>query len=169
MGIARKILAVSFVVSLLASGCATIVSGTSQSITVDVVNAENASCRGIDKRGRKYHWPQTPTATTVHKGDGPIVLTCEKKGFKKTTHTFDENMTSATLGNVILGGGIGIFVDIASGAAQEYPSKVSVIMEPRDSAPEHVKRKYQELKKEMLQKLEREKEKEEKQISDTDK
>ena len=33
-------------------------------------------------------------------------------------------------GNVLIGGGIGIIVDAASGAAQEYPSEISIWMEP---------------------------------------
>lgn len=151
---------------LLASGCATLVSGTSQSIVVDVINAKGATCTGVDKKGKRYHWPNTPSATTVHKGDGPMVLTCEKKGFKKTTHSFDETLVAATLGNIILGGGIGILVDAASGAAQEYPTKVSVIMEPEDSAPDRVKKQYQELKKELAEKMKKEKEVEKKEISE---
>lgn len=151
----------------LASGCATLVSGTSQSILVDVINAQGATCTGIDKRGRRYYWPNTPSATTVHKGDGPMVLTCEKKGFKKTTHSFDETLVSATLGNIILGGGIGILVDAASGAAQEYPTKVSVLMEPEDSAPGALKKRYQELKKELAEKMKKEKAAEKKEISES--
>ena len=150
---------------LLASGCATLVSGTSQSILVDVINAKGASCSGIDKRGKQYHWVNTPSATTVHKGDGPMVLTCEKNGFKKTTHSFDETLVGATLGNIILGGGIGILVDAVSGAAQEYPSKVSVIMEPEDSAPDAIKKQYQELKKELAEKMKKEKEAEQKEVT----
>ena len=151
---------------LLVSGCATLVSGTSQSIVVDVINAKGATCTGVDKKGKRYHWPNTPSATTVHKGDGPMVLTCEKKGFKKTTHSFDETLVAATLGNIILGGGIGVLVDAASGAAQEYPTKVSVIMEPEDSAPDRVKKQYQELKKELAEKMKKEKEAEKKEISE---
>lgn len=156
----RTLLAVCCLLFL--SGCATLVTGTSQSILIDVINAKGASCTGIDKRGRRYNWPNTPSATTVHKGDGPIVLTCEKKGFKKTTHLFDETLVGATLGNIILGGGIGILIDAASGAAQEYPSKVSVIMEPDDSAPDTLKKRYEELKKELAEKIKKEKEAEEK-------
>ena len=161
-----RILITAFFV-FLASGCATLVSGTSQSVLVDVINAKGATCTGIDKRGRRYYWPNTPSATTVHKGDGPMILTCEKKGFKKTTHSFDETLVSATLGNIILGGGIGILVDAASGAAQEYPTKVSVLMEPEDSAPDALKKKYQELKKELAEKIKKEKEAEKKEISKT--
>ncbi len=66
------------------------------------------------------------------------------------------------MGNIILGGGIGILIDAASGAAQEYPSKVSVIMEPDDSAPDTLKKRYEELKKELAEKIKKEKEAEEK-------
>ena len=94
-----------------------------------------------------------------------MVLTCEKNGFKKTTHSFDETLVGATLGNIILGGGIGILVDAVSGAAQEYPSKVSVIMEPEDSAPDAIKKQYQELKKELAEKMKKEKEAEQKEVT----
>ncbi len=98
-----------------------------------------------------------------------MVLTCEKKGFKKTTHSFDETLVASTLGNIILGGGIGILVDAASGAAQEYPTKVSVIMEPEDSASDSLKKQYQELKKELAEKMKKEKEAEKKEISEAGK
>ena len=96
----------------------------------------------------------------VHKGDGPMVLTCTKKGFKKTLHTFDETFVGATLGNIILGGGIGILIDAASGAAQEYPAHVRVLMEPEDEASKSKKEEYAKLKKEIEEKAKKEKEEE---------
>ena len=99
--------------------CATITSGTSQSILVDVINAPGSICRGTDNKGRQYMWVETPASATVHKGDGPMTLICEKEGFEKTTMTFDEGLTGATFGNILIGGGIGILVDTMSGAAQE--------------------------------------------------
>ncbi len=58
-------------------------------------------------------------------------------------------------------------VDAASGAAQEYPTKVSVLMEPEDSAPDALKKRYQELKKELAEKMKKEKEAEKKEISES--
>lgn len=98
-----------------------------------------------------------------------MALTCEAKGFKKTTNSFDETLVAATLGNIILGGGIGILVDAASGAAQEYPSKVSVLMEPEDSASDDIKKRYQELKKELAEKMKKDKEAEKKEITEAGK
>ena len=109
---------------LLLSGCSTIMTGTTQTIFVDTVNAPGASCKGIDNKGREYYWMNTPSSTTVHKGDAPLKITCEKAGFRKTVFTVDEGISGATLGNIIAGGLIGVVVDSASGAAEEYPSVV---------------------------------------------
>jgi hypothetical protein len=136
--------------ALLLSGCATIAAGTSQSVLIDTFNAPGATCKGVDKRGREYYWANTPSATTVQKGDGPMTVTCEKKGFKKTVHTFDESITGATFGNLILGGGIGFLVDATSGAAQEYPTQVKFPLEPDETASTEIKEAYENAKRETL-------------------
>ncbi len=156
---------VVIILSFVAAGCATIVTGTSQSVTVDVLNAPGAKCKGIDKKGRVYFWYNTPAFATVHKGDGPITLTCEKSGFKKTVHSFDETLVGATLANIILGGGIGILIDAVSGAAQQYASYIQLVMEPLSSAALEEKLKYRKMKKDLAAKL-AEKKKKEQEISD---
>ena len=109
------------ILPFLLTQCATLTSGTSQSILVDVLNAQGAFCRGTDNRGRQYVWADTPSSATVHKGDGPMTLICEKEGFEKTTMTFDEGLTGATFGNIILGGGIGILVDAMKWSSPRVP------------------------------------------------
>jgi len=59
-------------------------------------------------------------------------IVCKKDGYKPTVMSVDETITGATFGNIILGGGIGVLVDAASGAAQEYPDSVTVWMEPKE-------------------------------------
>ena len=75
-----------------------------------------------------------------------MALICEKEGFEKTTMTFDEGLTNATFGNIILGGGVGILVDTMSGAAQEYPSQVRLVMKPVKTAPQATLNEYQKWK-----------------------
>jgi len=113
------------------SGCASITSGTSQNVTV-VTEKEvtGASCELTDSKGGKWYVPNTPGTATVRKGDGPMTLICKKDGYKPATHMVDETIAGATFGNIILGGGIGILVDAATGAAQHYPDKIIVWMEP---------------------------------------
>lgn len=145
------------IIAIILSGCATITTGTTQSILVDTFNAHGANCKGVDSKGREYYWPNTPSSTTVQKGDAPMVLTCEKPGFKKTVHTVDETLVGATFGNIILGGGVGILVDAVSGAAQKYPNIVKFPMEPDESAPQEVKTTYQNIKAELAKEKEFEK------------
>jgi len=139
--------------TLLFSGCATIESGTTQAIFVDTVNAPGASCKGIDNKGREYYWTNTPSSSWVHKGDGPLKITCEKAGFKETFFTVNEGTSGAILSNFsvggIAGGLIGMLVDSASGAAQEYPSVVKFPMEPVDSASEETKEQYRAAKRKL--------------------
>ena len=130
---------------LFLSGCATILSGTTQSITIDTLNVKGANCKGIDKKGKAFHWICTPASTAVHKGDGPMTIICEREGFKKTVYTTDEGLTTSFWGNIILGGGIGMLVDATSGAAQGYPTLLKFPMEPEDSAPEAAKAEYRKI------------------------
>ncbi len=78
-----------------------------------------------------------------------MTLICKKEGFETTTMTFDESLTGATFGNVILGGGIGILVDTMSGAAQEYPSQVRLVMKPLETAQQAMHDEYQKWKKKL--------------------
>lgn len=115
----------------LLSGCATITSGTSQSVNVVTEkNVSEAKCELIDKKGGKWFIPSTPGSASVKKGDGPLSIICKKDGYITAELMVDETLVPATFGNILLGGGIGIIVDSVSGAAQQYPDQVLVWMEP---------------------------------------
>jgi hypothetical protein len=113
------------------SGCATIASGTTQNLTVvSEKNISGARCELSDKKGGKWYVPSTPATVTVRKGDGPMSVICKKEGYNDTIIMVEEELAGAVFGNIIAGGGIGILVDSVSGAAQHYPDKVTVWMEP---------------------------------------
>ncbi len=115
----------------LLSGCATITSGTSQSVNVVTEkNVTEAKCELTDKKGGKWFIPSTPGSASVKKGDGPLSIICKKDGYKTAELMVDETLVPATFGNILLGGGIGIIVDSVSGAAQEYPDHILVWMDP---------------------------------------
>ncbi len=133
------------VLDLALSGCATLISGRTQIITVDLVNANGATCRGVDQVGQKYVWEKTPSSTEVIKGDGPLILTCEREGFKKTVYNVKERFAAANAASLIFPPAI--LIDAITGAAQEYPSIIKFAMEPADNAPEAEKRRYREGKK----------------------
>ncbi|HEX2752302.1 MAG TPA: hypothetical protein VHP34_04185 [Alphaproteobacteria bacterium] len=124
----RKIIPIFAVVLLC--GCATVVSGTQQSVFVETPFVEGAECSLRDSKSGSWYLPGTPGSASVTKGDGPLNIVCKKKGYVTGTVSVDDEFAGATLGNIILGGGIGIFVDAASGAAQKYPDKIVVWMKP---------------------------------------
>lgn len=117
-------------VLLTLPACATIVSGTQQSLFIDTPDVEGAHCDLTDSKGGSWYLGNTPASITVVKGNGPMNIVCKKPGYKTARAVLEEDIAGATLGNVILGGGVGIFVDAASGAAQKYPDKATVWMEP---------------------------------------
>ncbi|BCX19073.1 MAG: hypothetical protein KatS3mg117_2755 [Geminicoccaceae bacterium] len=133
------------------AGRATVESGTSQTLLVETPGVTAAACRLADNRQGVWCRPATPGAVTVHRGDGPVHVVCEKEGYETTAVTVEEEFAAATLGNVILGGAVGIFVDAVSGAAQRYPDKLVGWMKPTQfaspedaAAREAAKKAYEE-------------------------
>lgn len=141
------------------SGCATITTGTDQKLTVITEkNVKGAKCTLVDVEGRVSTIMETPGVVSVHKGDGPITITCEKEHFKTVVMEVEEAVHGATLGNILIGGGIGIIIDAASGAAQKYPDQVVVWMEPEEWASETDQLEWIEAKKAYDEKLQMDKE-----------
>jgi hypothetical protein len=120
--------------ALSLTACATIVSGTQQSLFVDTPHVEGAQCQLKDSKAGAWYLPSTPGTVTVLKGNGPMSIVCKKGGYETGVVSVDEDVSGATFGNILLGGGIGIFVDAASGAAQKYPDQVVVWMKPQHFA-----------------------------------
>jgi hypothetical protein len=124
------LLAVSSTTVLLAVGCSTITTGTTQPIIIETAKVSGAKCELTDSKSGRWVVSDTPETVEITKGDGPLTVSCKKSGYKDTKVIVEEGFAGMTLGNVILGGGIGVIVDAASGAAQEYPDRVMVWMEP---------------------------------------
>jgi len=129
------------------TGCATITTGTDQSVTVMTEkDVAGASCELSDSRGGKWFVNNTPGTVSVHKGDGPMTVICRKQGYLDTILSVEETVAGATLGNVILGGGVGIIVDAMSGSAQRYPDQIVVWMEPEEWESESFRKEWEQEK-----------------------
>ncbi|MEM8845299.1 MAG: hypothetical protein AAGB35_09700 [Pseudomonadota bacterium] len=119
------------IVSLMVTGCASMTKGTTQSLTVETKHdADGARCELSDSKSGKWHIPDTPGTVQVKKGDGPMTIVCSKEGYETAELVVEENFAGATLGNILLGGGIGVIIDASTGAAQEYPEQVVIWMKP---------------------------------------
>jgi hypothetical protein len=139
--------------ALLLSGCATIVSGTQQSLFIDTPHVNGAECKLNDSKNGSWYLKDTPGTVSVTKGNGPMHIVCSRKGYETTSISTDEDFAGATLGNIILGGGIGIFVDAASGAAQRYPDQIIVWMKPKNFESAAARKSWENEKAEYQRKI----------------
>lgn len=114
---------------LTVAACASVADGVSQNITV-TTDPEGAKC-DLVREGKSIGIVNpTPGTINVDKDADDITITCERDEHLATNTTITSKFTGATFGNIILGGGIGILIDAASGANNRYPERVDVIMTP---------------------------------------
>jgi hypothetical protein len=108
------------------SGCATIIKGTTQSVSVSTDPVEGARCELTSSEGTWYI--TTPGSVVVHKTKNDLKVVCTKDGYQEATATIPSSFNGATAGNIIAGGLIGVGIDAASGANYEYPPSTHIPM-----------------------------------------
>lgn len=112
------------------TGCASIVSGTSQVVSVETLHTSGAvagaTCKLENDKG--VYYVTTPGTVTVHRAYGDMNVKCEKPGFDAGLATVKSSTKAMMAGNIVFGGFIGAGVDAASGAAYDYPALFQVMM-----------------------------------------
>jgi hypothetical protein len=123
-------------VTLLSGGCSSIIEGTHQEIMVNT-NPSGAACAFYREGGKIGELATSPGAVLVKKTKRDITILCAKDGYQQATYLNHSGTAGATLGNIILGGGIGWAIDSAAGADNKYDSPVNVSLVPvRAPAPD---------------------------------
>lgn len=110
---------------MMASGCASIVNGTQQSVSVRTGNVRGASCELSNNKGTWYI-SNTPGSVVVHRSFQDLDITCEKKGYHSAEKKIGSSTKAMAFGNVLFGGVIGAGVDVANGAAYDYPTEINL-------------------------------------------
>lgn len=107
----------------LLPGCASIVSGHNQPITVEVPDCEGANCRLTNDKGS---WAvKAPGSVVVSRAYGDLAVICSKEGFGSATQAVASSTKGMAAGNILFGGIIGVGVDVATGAAYDYPTLIT--------------------------------------------
>jgi len=119
--------------ALLASGCATLIKGTSQTVTVNTDPAGALCTFTRDARTVAVVNP-TPGSVPVEKANGSIAISCRKQGFQDAEGSLASEFQPMTFGNILLGGIVGVVVDAASGAMNQYPETVTITLVPAEFA-----------------------------------
>jgi membrane-associated protease RseP (regulator of RpoE activity) len=109
-------------------GCASIVSGTMQSVSVETPGCDGARCEITNDKG-KWFVPSTPGSVTVGRSYNNLQVVCTKGGVTSTPVSAASATKGMAFGNILFGGVIGAGVDVSSGAAYDYPQTISVPMQ----------------------------------------
>lgn len=115
---------------LILPGCATAINGTTQKL---IVTTEPAGAVCEVRRGINLLVADrtTPFELDVRRGSGPLGVFCIRSGYVDRAQFFEAERSAAGLGNILLGGAVGVAVDGATGANFGYPEVLHVRLTPR--------------------------------------
>lgn len=112
-----------------AAACATVVEGTDDLVSFESTPA-GARCL-VDRDGARVGTVDSaPGSLKLSKSKNDLTVTCDKTGHLTVTEQVESEFTGSTFGNILLGGGIGVIVDAASGANNRYPSPIKILLPP---------------------------------------
>ncbi len=125
------------VAALASTGCASIVGGTSQVVSVETNaagrSAPGARCALSNPKGE--YFVTTPGTVTINRAYDDLIVRCTLAGHDAGSTSVKSTTKAMAFGNLIFGGVVGGAVDIASGAAYEYPVMITVEMQAVAAAP----------------------------------
>ena len=114
----------------LSTGCASIVSGQHQSVSVTSSNngadLSGAKCQLSNDKGTWF--ATTPGSVLVRRSYGDLAVSCAMDGVSPGIMTVKSSTKGMAFGNILFGGIIGAGVDMSTGAAYDYPNLISVEM-----------------------------------------
>jgi hypothetical protein len=112
------------------TGCASIVSGQNQSLSVTTKNKgadmAGAKCSLVNDKGSWY--VTTPGSVTVRRSYNDLAVNCALDGVDPGSSMVKSSTKGMAFGNILFGGVIGAGVDMSTGAAYDYPEIIIVDM-----------------------------------------
>jgi hypothetical protein len=121
------------IAALLSSGCAAIVKGSTQDLTINT-DPTGANC-DLSRSGIVIATVNpTPGLVQIKKDKNDIEVKCKKSGYAETSGNIPSNFEGWTVGNILIGGFIGIAIDYSSGALNKYEPELLVKLTPEKFA-----------------------------------
>ena len=115
--------------ALTCTACATIVGGTTQEVFIQSEPA-GAYCKA-DRQGVTVGVINpTPGRLGLSRSRESVTVSCTLKDFEQSDEVLVASFTGATVGNLLLGGLVGIAIDASSGANNKYPDRVLIVLTP---------------------------------------
>jgi hypothetical protein len=122
-------LALCFACAALLVGCASIVKGTTQQVTLSTPGVPGASCTLVSE-GIGTKTVQTPATLVLDKSQHNVAVTCKKACYQDGVGIISSSTEGMAAGNIIAGGVIGLGIDAATGAMNKYNPDNQIAMVP---------------------------------------
>jgi hypothetical protein len=110
-------------------GCATIVKGTTQSVSLETPGAPGAKCT-LTSSSVGSVTLVTPASVVLQKGSESVRVLCKKECYDDGVGIITSGTEAMAAGNIIAGGPIGLGVDAMSGAMNKYNEQNQITMVP---------------------------------------
>lgn len=110
--------------ALMLPACASIVEGSTQSLSVSTTPKSGAECKLMNDAGTWYVGG-TPGSVSVKRSASAIKVTCTHDRLAGTA-VAQSRTKGLAFGNILAGGIIGGAVDMSTGAAYDYPPEIVV-------------------------------------------
>jgi hypothetical protein len=107
----------------LLAGCASIISGQNQIISVETPPHKAASCELFNDKGKWF--VTTPSTIMINRSYENLQITCHK-GELEGRASIPSSAKGMLYGNILAGGIIGACVDHSNGSAYDYPTLIQI-------------------------------------------
>jgi hypothetical protein len=118
---------INIIASASMIGCASITTGTTQSVSVKTGSVTDATCLLENNKG-KWYVNKTPGTVTINRSFSDLSINCEKHGYPSAHKSVASSTKAMAFGNIVFGGVVGAGVDVVNGAAYNYPVEIDVPM-----------------------------------------
>ncbi len=112
------------------SGCASIIDGSTQVVSVETRSSTeavtSANCKLTNDKGTWF--VTTPGSVSLHRSMGDLNIKCDKEGRESGISTVASSARGMVAGNLLFGGIVGTAIDMGTGAAYDYPTLITVSM-----------------------------------------
>ena len=114
------------------TACATVTTGTEESLLI-ATDPPGASCELTRKGQIIAVADSTPTSVTLEKSQYDVFVNCTKDGHLSGMTVLSSTVEAMTLGNLVIGGLVGVGIDAASGAMHRYPESITIALTSGDT------------------------------------
>src|SRR5262245_43134953 len=111
---------------IVCAGCATVTRGSTQSVSV---NAPQGAICTLTCPAFGTRTITAPNTVVLEKGSDNVNVHCKKACYRDGTGVIASSFEEMTAGNILIGGVIGLGVDMASGAINKYEPEVKIAMQ----------------------------------------